>query len=178
MTRHMRFALALLIAATAGCATMTVGLHVDRTVNLAQYRTWDWAPADSLPAADARLADNGFLKDYLEGAVETRLTSLGFLRAPKGLAPDLLIHYHGSVSERFLVNESAVDCVPGDCQPQTIAYEQGTLVLDILERRLDRLVWRGWAQDALPPFLSDQDRMKRQVNEAVARLFAEFPNSF
>ncbi len=40
--------------ALAGCATMNVSSHVERGVNFAQYRTFDWGPADALPTGDPR----------------------------------------------------------------------------------------------------------------------------
>jgi len=178
MTRHTRFAfLVLLTVTTAGCATMTVGYHTASGANLERYQTWDWGPADALPISDPRLADNAFFKDHLEGAVEKRLASLGFIRAPVGLLPDLLIHYHTSINQRFLINETAANCATGDCQPQTIEYEQGTLVLDVVDTSMNRLVWRGWAQNSIKQPLGNEARLERQINEAVARVFAHFPTA-
>jgi hypothetical protein len=54
-------------------------------------------------------------------------------------------------------------------------YEAGTLVIDVLDARTNRLIWRGWAQDAVKGMLTNQDTMARQINEAVARMFAQFP---
>ena len=63
----------------AGCATtMTVSSHVDRAVDFAHYRTYDWGPADALPTGDARLDANPFFKDHLQGEVEKQLAAKGF----------------------------------------------------------------------------------------------------
>jgi len=179
MKRQMQLALVMLYTvAAASCATMNAGFHVDRNVDFSQYRTWDWESPDALPVGDPRLAANPFFKDHFEGAVEKRLASLGLIRAPSGLTPNLRVHYHASITQRVLVNESNVNCVTGDCQPQTIEYEQGTLVLDVIDARLNKLVWRGWAQDGVKPALENEDRMDRQIREAVAKLLAHFPQSF
>jgi len=45
-------ALALLALVPVGCATMNVSSHVERGVDFAQYKTYDWGPADALPTGD------------------------------------------------------------------------------------------------------------------------------
>ena len=175
MKRLIGFALlAFFAVAAASCATMTAGFHADRGANLAHYATWDWGPADPLPVGDPRLADNTFFKDHFEGAVEKRLTTLGFTRTPEGVTPELLVHYHANIAERFFVNESVVDCAPGNCEPQTIEYEQGTLVLDVMNVKNEKLVWRGWAQRRFELTLKNQDRLERQINEAVTKILEHF----
>ena len=132
--------------ALAGCATMNVSSHVERTIDFAQFHTYDWGPADALPTGDPRLDTNPFFHDYFQGAVERQLAAKGL---EKSSTPDLLIHYHANVTKRFSV--SGVDrgygsCSNGDCQPHYTEYEAGTLVLDIVDARTNKLVWRGWAQ--------------------------------
>ena len=55
-------------------------------------------------------------------------------------------------------------------------YEAGTLVLDVVNTRANRLIWRGWAQDSVEAF-EDRDRMRQKVTEAVRRMMATFPRA-
>ena len=48
---------------------MNVSSHIERGVDFAQFRTWDFGPADALPTGDPRLDNNPIFKDYLEGSV-------------------------------------------------------------------------------------------------------------
>ena len=64
-----------------------------------------------------------------------------------------------------------------DCLPQAINYEQGTLVVDIVDARSNRVVWRGWAQDSVEGVIDNQDRMERQFDEAVTRMLKQFPRA-
>jgi hypothetical protein len=57
----------------------------------------------------------------------------------------------------------------------TVQYEAGTLVIDVIDARTNKLLWRGWAQRAVGGMLANQDTMSRQINEAVARMFEQFP---
>jgi hypothetical protein len=172
------FALVVVLA-LAGCATMTVGSHVERGVNFGEFKTYDWTPADALPVGDPRLDNNPFFRDYLQGAIEKQLARKGYRRATDQPA-DLLLHYHASVNQRMEIN--AVDRQAGycyqDCQPQVIEYEQGTLVLDVVDARTRKVIWRGWAQDSVQGIIDDQDRLERQVDKAVIRIFERFPTGF
>ncbi len=170
-------AIALLALGAAGCATMSVASHREVNVDFAQFHTWDWGQADALPTGDPRLDSNQAFNDSLQGAIEKTLATRGLARAPRGGKPDLLVHYHANVSQRFQVGEPDVNCVPGNCAPSTIEYEQGTLVLDVVDTRTDKVVWRGWAQDSVQGIIDNQERLEQLVNEAVTKILAQFPVS-
>ncbi|MBI2828280.1 MAG: DUF4136 domain-containing protein [Acidobacteria bacterium] len=178
MRRLLELTMAAIAAlAVAGCATMSVGSHVERGLDVAQYRTYDWGPADALPTGDARLDKNPFFQDRVQGAVEKELAARGFAWSASG-TPDLLIHYHANISERIDIDRMDREygyCYPGGCTPSLIRYEAGTLVLDIIDTRTNRLIWRGWAQDSVKEMLDNQDTMARQINEGVTRMFTRFP---
>jgi hypothetical protein len=53
-------------------------------------------------------------------------------------------------------------------------YEQGTLVLDIVERRSKKLVWRGTARATLLENPTPE-RSTARINEAVRKILAGFP---
>ncbi len=178
MRRLTRLAAATLLALTAsGCMTMNVASHFERGANFSQFRTWDWGQADALPTGDPRLDNNSFFNDHLQGAVEKALAGRGFARALQGSKADLLVHYHANINQRFQVNEPDVNCTPGNCQASTIEYEQGTLVIDMVDTRTDKVVWRGWAQDSVQGVIDNQDRMDRKIDEAVSKMFGRFPGA-
>jgi hypothetical protein len=170
-------AVALGALAVTGCATMTVSSHVRSGIDFSRYDTYDWGPADALPTGDARLDRDPFFKDHLLGAVEKHLAARGLERSSSD-TPDLLIHYHASINRR--VNVFGVDrehgyCFDDECKAWVNDYEAGTLVLDLVDRRSNRVIWRGWAQDSVEDMLNDRDRMAQKIDEAVARMMALFP---
>jgi hypothetical protein len=172
------FAVGAAAVVAAGCATMNVSSHVEQGLDFGQYRTYEWGPADALPTGDARLDQNPFFKDHVQGAVEKALAVKGYERAAAGSVPDLLIHYHANISRRIDVN--GIDREYGycyeNCQPRVIEYEAGTLVLDVVDVRTNRVIWRGWAQDTVKEALEDPDTMERQINEGVTGMLARFPS--
>ena len=161
-----------------GCATtMTVSSHVAPTADFARYRSYDWGPVDALPTGDPRLDKNPYFQDYLQGAIERQFARRGFEKSTSG-TPDLLIHYHANVTQRLDVNGMDRErgyCYGDDCLAVVGEYEAGTIVLDIVDTRTNKLVWRGWAQDSLEGVIGSQDRMERKIDEAIPRMFQRLP---
>ena len=67
--------------AMTACATMRVSSHTERGLSWAQYRTFDWGPADSLPVGDPRLGADAYVQDRVQGAIEKQMTAHGFARS-------------------------------------------------------------------------------------------------
>lgn len=175
---HALGVLAISALMMAGCATLNVSSHVQRGLAFAQYRTYDWGPADALPTGDPRLDHNPFFLDHLEGALEKEMALKGYQRSSPETA-DLLIHYHANVSQRIDVNR--VDRAFGYCRDQACEalvfdYEAGTLVIDIVDARSNTLIWRGWAQHSVNGMLKNERSMAKTMNEAVKRMLARFPS--
>lgn len=162
----------------AGCATIHVGSYVARDVALAQYRTYEWGPADALPTGDPRLDSNAFFHDRFQGGVEKALAAKGLRPAAAGDAPDLLIHYHASVSWRSEIDaldRALVTCSTPDCTPRVQIYELGTIVVDVIDPRSRRMVWRGWAEDRFDGALDTQQALERTIDDAVRELMKACP---
>jgi hypothetical protein len=180
MRPAIRLTAALLSALTldACAARMTVSSHVEPGLTLSRYHTFDWGPADALPTGDPRLDQDPFFRDHVQGAVERGLSAKG-LRLPATGSPDLLIHYHAHISQRIDVNR--IDHVDGYCsQPgcpsDTVQYEAGTLVLDVVDAQTGRLIWRGWAQNSVRDMLEDREVMADTIDQAVARMLGRLPS--
>lgn len=175
--RKMTFLFTALAAlALAGCATMMVSSHIERNVNFAGFVTYDWGPPDNLPVGDPRLDNNPFFNDYLQGAIEKKLAAKGYERAA-GMPADLLVHYHASVNQRldvYTVDNRYGYCY-GNCEPQVSDYEQGTLVIDVVDARTKKVVWRGWAQDTMNGVIDNQERLEEQVEESVTKMMMLLP---
>jgi hypothetical protein len=168
----------LVTVAIAGCATtMSVSSHVERGLDFSRYRTFDWGTPDELPTGDPRLDADPFFKDNVQGAVEKALAGRGLALSE---TPDLRVHYHASINRRINVN--SVDrargyCPSGNCQAEIAEYDAGTLVIDMVDTRTGKVIWRGWAQDAVGDMLEDRDVMARMINEAVTRLIERLPGN-
>jgi hypothetical protein len=110
------------------------------------------------------------------GTIEKELAAKGFRQAGGG-EPDLLVHYHANVSQKVDVYEA--DRAHGycyeNCEARVAEFEQGTLVVDIVDRRTNKVVWRGWAQDTMTGVIDNQGRLEKQVDEGVTKMMRLLP---
>jgi hypothetical protein len=177
-----RLATAAVIAGTAlslsACATMRVSSHVEQGLDFTRFRTFDWGPADALPTGDPRLDRDPFFQDHVQGAIEKQMAARGYARSAAAGPPDLRIHYHATIDQRLDINEADRRhgyCTAADCRPGVFEYEAGTLVVDIVDLKANKVVWRGWAQDSVEGVLGNQDRLARQIDDAVTAMFRRLP---
>ncbi len=61
-----------------------------------------------------------------------------------------------------------------ETETRTYEYEEGSFILDLVNPKTQRLLWRGWARAVIERGSSPEKRTER-ISEAVRRLFAEFP---
>jgi Domain of unknown function (DUF4136) len=173
MTRTPVLAVAIATLICTACATVTVSSYRDSTVDFASYRTFDWGPADALPTGDLRLDSDPYFQDRLQGAIERGLARRKLERSAPEAPADLLIHYHASVNRRLDANR--VDHAYGyvvDVDSEIRSYEAGTIVLDIVDRRTNHVIWRGWAQGDMTELLEDEQKMAEWIERAVQDMLA------
>ena len=157
----------------AGCASIDIRSYVERGVDLSQYRTYGWEPTEGWTTGDARLDNNPFFQERVQMAVEQGLASKGYEKATDG-TPDLLLHYHASITQLIDLNE--LDRQFGSCDDCTpYVYDAGTLVIGLIDARTNRIVWHGSAEGSMEGMIDNQDAMEQQVDEAVGRILARFP---
>lgn len=167
-----------LTAVTAGCLTlMPIGSHFQRGTDFTRYQTYAWGPADALPISGQRLRDNPYFVDDVHGAIDREFQDRGLKRATSERA-DLLVHYHAAVIGRLEVQSRAGrfgDCVGAECRGTVSDYDAGTLVIDVIDTRIQQLIWRGWAEHRLEDMLDDPPAVHRRVQDAVHRIMKTLP---
>lgn len=154
------------------CATTNISSFVERGVDVRQYRTYAWGQADAQSTGDPRLDNNRFFQERIQSAVEKQLEARGFEKTEG--SPELLIHYHASVEQQ--VNPDGVDqpyTTCEDCEPYV--YDAGTIVVDLVDARTRRLVWRGWAEGSIDGVVDNQAWMEKRIDEAVIRIMERLP---
>ena len=159
----------------AACASMSVNSYLERGIQFTKYRTYKWGPPDTFSTGDPRLDNNRFFQERVQAEVNEQLVSRGFEQVTSAV-PDLLLHYHASVTQQLEPN--GADRKYGYCENcEPYVYDAGTLVIDLVDARSNRLVWRGWAEGSLMGAIDSQDWMERRIDEAVARILERLPRS-
>lgn len=179
----------LVIAAVAleACVTMEVSTDYDPSVDFSPYKTYQWLPGTSKVAGRDQRYDD-LLDQRVRDAVTRELDAKGFVLRAEG-APDFLITYQAAVEDKVdvrVINNyydgygySGYYGYRGGRttgRTETYHYQQGTLIIDVIDATARRVVWRGTVQAEVGLHKDPQKRIER-INEAVRRAFERFPPS-
>ena len=155
-----------------GCASTEVNSYIARGVDLREHRTYNWAPDNARSTGDPRLDNNRFFQERLHAAVEEQLANKGFEKTD---SPDLIVRCRASVTQEIDDGEADGN---GECEGcEAEVYDRGTLFIDLVDARTDRLVWRGWAKGSIDGVIDDQNWMEQSIDKAVARIMRELPRN-
>jgi uncharacterized protein DUF4136 len=172
ITRRAQFALLLLLAVTsaAGCAPIYVHAYAERGTAF-NYQTYAWAPDAAVATGDPRLDNNRFFAEQVRASVDRELTARGFEKIASS-SSELLIDFHVTIAQEVATTstknfEHCVNC-------GTTIYDAGTLVIDLVDTRSSRLVWRGWVEK-LDPAIDNQDWMEVTIDRAVTQIMRKLP---
>ncbi|MNC86612.1 hypothetical protein D3C83_22840 [compost metagenome] len=86
---------------------------------------------------------------------------------------DLRVQWSASTAQRAYRGDRQSEAGCGDCAIDL--FDEGTLVIDLVDARTNRLVWRGWATAAIDGVVADQARLERRVHDAVERILDRLP---
>ena len=175
----MTMAASLIVITSFGCAAVRSGSFVDRNVSFSQYRTWEWGPIEQTPTGDPRLDSNPMFEEHLREAVEHQLSRKGYVRTTLAGTPDLRAHYHVNFDRTFEVTggQSTAGSCSGNCGPDAYDYEQGSVVIDLVDAKTNTVVWRGWSRDNMEGVVDNQRRLEQEIDHAVAALFERCPSA-
>lgn len=172
-------ALPLLVVALVGCAPR-VYVEQDGSARFADFHTYAWLSPPPGPVRDPIL-DSQILEDRVRRAVIGDLDARGFVPAPSATSADFLVTYHTASKQKLESYGSGftfgvMDAWPHGfgglvMAPQVESREEGTLMLDIIDGKSKRLVWRGWTTG----LVSQGNYSDASVNEAVHQILSKLP---
>jgi len=183
LARYGSVGIALLAFAgcTVGCANPApVVVTYDERDALESGRTWDWIDGDAVQVHGA-LGDAMQLDADLSALVATELIQRGLVRTPE--RADLRVAALLVVSRTYQTTRraGAIQTLHsyhdlGNYEIQTdemvrLPLDRIRLAVFVTGGRQERMIWRAQLEERYPGGLS------RHLDEAVARLFGEFPNS-
>ncbi len=191
MTRNHRSALVLILSMVAAAVALdaadaVVKTDYDRSVAFDALRSYAWLPTppDAKPAK--RIGDPRFEQEALDGpiraAVERALTSKR-MTATTG-EPDFYVVYYAAfgfgldpsvVGSYYSYSTGLGSPLTGSTALNSLrVIQDGTLIVDILQRDKTKAIWRGTATGTVDPAKSDEER-RRTIDKAVQKMFDAFP---
>ena len=184
--RHV--ACALLAAAVLGlsaCATTPlVRTDYDPTADFAQYRTWGFYQ----PVAMEQAGYSSWISERIRDDVRREMEARGYRYAAEGA--DLLVNFQGVIEDKTAVwqmprsdvewfysyrHRSYVAVPVWYDETQVSQYRQGTLTVDLVDGKRNRMVWTGSANAPLTPGGKPEQRLAG-IDRTVAGIFAKYPH--
>jgi hypothetical protein len=187
---------ALLGVALGGCSTMEISTDYNPSANFSGLRSYNWLPGPQGNPDDPRI-NNSLLDGRIRSAVESQLAAQGYEKQVSG-TPDFFVGYHAAVEKKLdvitiddyyshasvggpgyrpgssLVYGHQGRTWGGSSQTHVVQYDEGTLILDIVDPQTRKLLWRGSAQ-AEVNLSGSPEKKQEKVNEAVRRMLERFP---
>ncbi|MBO0939057.1 DUF4136 domain-containing protein [Fibrella sp. HMF5335] len=183
---------AALLVGIAACAPR-VAVDKAQNIDFTKYRTFAWMQSD-VAGSKNPVYYNQLATDQVESTVNAELAKKGLKETTR--KPDLLIGYHFFVEEKTrTVANNNYGAYPlygpyygwgrwgyagwgpawygGNFGPSYTQekYEAGTVVVDMVDNRTKRLIWRGSVQNAV----GDPTKISNKLAREVERIVEKFP---
>ena len=171
----------LALSLAMGCANITVHTDYDETVDFARYRTYQWLepPLREASAEEQKPDDpfeqNTLLDQRVRRAVDRELASRGYREVAEG-PPAFRVTYHVVLKDKSRLRSYGGGIGGyhrgwhyGGLGGSSYDYQQGTLILDLIDPATDRLAWRGWAVGTNRQGYYTEERVARSVEEILNR---------
>lgn len=191
MSLPSRLAGALLVLGLSACTTIKTSTNYDPTTvqKLDSYRTYSWLPMKE--GANPRVY-NPIIQARVQQAVDHELQSRGYQKVEEGQNSDFKVGWHGAIDQKvdvdYINSYYGYGWDPwydpfygpvayggaGVTHPVVREYQQGTLILDVVDTGTNKLVWRGTAQAELSETM-DAQKSQKLINQAADELLEKFP---
>ncbi len=182
-TQFSYFLTALIVLSLSACSGIPTSQDFEQGFDFSTLKTFAWEANED---DQWGIADSNELVDRrIRSAVENTLRARQFSQADAAEA-DFLVLYNVVVDQRIRSNNVSGGVSIGrstrgrhgsigiSTGSQIRTYEQGTLLIDVIDVASDKLVWRGTSSQALPD-LSDPQRLTDHINATVVAILEQFP---
>ncbi len=152
----------------ASCSSLETSFDYDTKVDFERLSTYAW-----IVTGDASLTGR-----RITSAVDDGLARRGYHLVAE--APDFMVAAHVGKQQRLQVSDWGYSYAGhagawyGGSDYDVYTYEQGTLVLDIIDAKSRAMIWRGSASRVIDPSWTPEERDKI-VDQAVQALLEHFP---
>lgn len=165
----------VLIAGTTAQA-QKIKVEYDKSLDFTKFKTYAIDPKENAPHPMLRLA--------IQAAVQDDLGKRGLSKVASD--PDLYVQMYGAIDSDTSFNY--FDPIYGSGIPPlnygitmwygipgtttTVVVHKGQMVVDVIDARQKKLIWRGIATQKLS---TQRDKLMDQVNTTVEKLFKQYP---
>ncbi|MFB9863273.1 DUF4136 domain-containing protein [Rufibacter immobilis] len=179
----------LLVIGFTGCATTyNVVTDFDKSTNFQAYKTWRWYQDQPIAKDSTNRRYTTFLDKRVKNAVEAEMQRRGFTKAAASEKPDMLLAYDFTIDnqQRLHPNFMSIPSIGYGYwygyryaytynrlyNASTVQdYQEGTLLLDVVDAKSNELIWRGTSATAA----TERSLTDEKVQAIVSSILAKFP---
>jgi hypothetical protein len=170
------FLVLLFIGFTVSCATYNVKYDYDLQANFAEFKTFDWMQVPEKSDIDSLILQR------VKNAVNAELKAKGLTLSSNN--PDFLIAEHLGKNAKVRVTDWGYGYSAygrygrswGSRGISTHQYEEGFLILDFVDIKSKKLIWRGSAT-AVVQNVNTPEKSEKLINAAVKAILKKYPPS-
>jgi hypothetical protein len=145
-------ALTMIAIAWLGCSSMTIKHDYDPKLDFSEYQTYSWLNKNTASKGSA-FGGSPLNYERAQKALNEELQNGGYKQDDED--PDFLVAMYGGVQGGINIQSMGYGYgylrYWGVPQMEMQRYSEGTLIIDLVDSETEKLVWRGWASDALEP---------------------------
>lgn len=180
MRRALVLPALLLISA---CSPYTIKYDYDPGVSFTEVKSFDWFKAKKERQGDAPPRLSEFNDRRVRAAVEKEMTTKGLHRETSA-DPDVVLDYFPVYQNRAYRTHTSVGVGGGGWgwgwrtrvgTTQTHHYKEGTIVLQVVDFKSNKLIWEGTAEGALTGINGSPEDADEAISRAVKDLLEHFP---
>ena len=166
---------------TCACSSVKVKYDFDKGADFSSLRTYEWiAKPDTQNVSPAKKRRRVFLDQLIRNAASKELAAKGFRVDPGN--PDFLVIYHIDIKDQLNASDWGYSH-SGDWSYWGLSgqdvdvqqYREGVLIIDMVDAASKQLIWRGFAQKALPEKMPPPEEVEKKVDKLVAAILEKFP---
>ncbi len=157
---------ALMLIVLPACSSTQVKTEQDWDTDFARYRTYAWSEREGVAARDPSI------ESQIHTAVDFELPFKGLKKVETAGSPDLYVSTYASVEEQVIDQMGYEVGTSGAATSRagTLTLPTGTLVIDVVDARSGKVVWRGQASKAL-----DHQVSEATLRKVVRDIFRHYP---
>ena len=184
MQKYRQLIILMLLAIFFGCSSLKVSQDYNIVTDFSGLKTYDWQSGTQEKTGDLRV-DNPLLHARIRKAVNRSLSEKGYQKVSLG-TPDFYVSYQYMVRSKIESDNVGTGIGFGigtfgrhggigiSTGSGISKYDEGMLVINIIDSRNGDLIWRGTGTRRVSQHL-DPDKSTKNVNEAVGKILAQFP---
>ena len=179
-----------LIAVTAvisaiACSSTSIHTDFDHQADFSEYSTFAWY-AEGEPRNSPTEGPSQIIDGRIRRAISENLQAKDLTQTGPGDA-DLLVTYYASLNSQMRFHTTGwgygqgwgwgpywsfgYGFWPGWTYTTVSTYHEGTIIIDIIDRGKNQLVWRGVSTR----FLGKKSHSVEKIDESMNRVFVDFP---